>query len=598
MAIDGSLKLNIEDIDLLATRIEEMYLAWNNQRNSALLMGQEVRSMIFATDIDSTSSSNLDTKNRTHIPKLTELSDTLQSQYWDTIFGEEKFFIFNGVTPQDKQKAMKIEAWVRSKLETKKFRQKVGRELIADYVIYGNAFFEVDYIVELDDFNNTTFKGIVVRRISPLDIVFDAEASSFKEAAKIQTRRIHLADLGNLPVKYPTLNFNKKLINKIIKNRQTGYIADWVDILHEQNIRMDGYNSNENYYKQELTTVRVYKGDIFNPKDGTVQKNRIVWTVDGIHTILNMANPISQGSDGVHHVGWRQRPDNLWGQGALDNLAGMQYRVNKVENSKADILDVCGRPITIYQGNVSLEDPANLYAAGNVIELDLEAKISFESPNPIILQYGDQHIAQYFKLMEDFAGAAPEERGIRTPGEKTKAEYQGLAASRSNLFRDKSKLFETELEEALLDAFKLTLLKYDGTDYIDIFNDVEGENELQELALEDIKALGTFTAMGSKHWDRKNKRKVELDSLIATVFKDPKYSPHVSAWELMQTINSDYELKETGIIEQYKGIKEDVAVQAVAQAEGQQIAMQTGQSPAGQSPQQQGQPTGQQPQGQ
>lgn len=586
MSADSSIKLCIDDIDLVAIKIAAMHKDWNDQRQIALNLGQEVRSMVFATDINSTSAANIDTKNRTHIPKLTELSDTLQSNYWDTIFGESKFFVFSGTTETDRVRAKKIEAWIRSKLETKKFRQKVGRALCADYVIYGNCFLEVDYIVELDDYNNEVFKGVVIRRVSPLDLTFDAKAATFKDAGKIQTKRIHLADLAELPVKFPSLDFNKSVIAKIIKSRQTGYVEDWVDVLHEENMTMDGYGSYETYFKQDFVTVRVYRGDIYNPKTGKVQKHRIIWSVDDIHIILNMTNPSPTGYDGLHHVPWRLRPDNLWGMGALDNLAGMQYRVDKVENLKSDILDLCAFPITVHKGGQTIDDLGAIYRPGNLIELDIDEEISFESPNPIILQYGDAHIAQYFKLMEDFAGAPPESRGIRSPGEKTKAEVQMLDSKGAKIFRDKSKVFETALEDALLEAFELTLLNFDGEDYVDIFDDIQGKDMLQALALEDIKAHGTFIAMGSKHWDRKNKRKVELDGLIAGAFNNPKYAPHVSGWEVMQTINSDYELEETGIISQFTGIKEDVANQAVAQAESQQIAEETGETAAPQQPQQ------------
>ncbi len=590
MSADSSIKLCLDDIDTVAVRIAGLYRDWNDQRTVALNLGQEVRSMVFATDINTTSSSNIDTKNRTHIPKLTELSDTLQSNYWDAIFGESKFFVFSGTTENDRIRAKKIEAWIRSKLETKKFRQKEGRALTADFVVYGNCFFEVDYIVELDDFNNEVYKGVIIRRVSPLDIVFDAKAPSFKDSAKIQTKRIHLADLAELSVKFPSLKFDKTLIAKIIKSRQTGYVEDWVETLHAENLSMDGYGDYEEYFKKDFVTVRVYRGDVYNPKTGKVQKHRIVWTIDDLHVILNMINPSPTGYDGLHHVGWRQRPDNLWGMGALDNLAGMQYRVNKVENLKSDILDLCAFPITVHKGGQTLDDLGGIYRPGNLIELDIDEEITFESPNPIILQYGDAHIAQYFKLMEDFAGAPPESRGIRSPGEKTKAEVQMLDSKGAKIFRDKSKVFETALEEALLEAFELTLLNFDGEDYVDIFDDIQGKDMLQALALEDIKAHGTFIAMGSKHWDRKNKRKAELDSLIATVFSQPKYAPHVSGWEVMQTINSDYELEETGIVAQFKGIKEDVANQAVAQAESQQIAQETGEQAQPVTPQQQPSP--------
>ena len=577
MGKETGIKLTLSDVNEIAIRISAMQREFNDQRIEALNLGQEVRSYVFATDINTTSSANLDTSNRTHIPKLAELSDTLQSNYWEAIFGEIKFFQFNGATPEDRENAKNLEAWIRTKLEIKKFRQQVGRKLITDFVIYGNAFMEIDYLVEKDDANQEVFKGITIRRISPLDIVFDASAASFKDTPKIQKKRVHLADLGELPVKFPRANFDEKLINKLIKTRAVGHKDEWVDTLHDENLSRDGYSSWDEYYSQDFAEVLIYRGDVFDPKTGKVQKHRLVWVVDGLHVIRNEPHPSPQGMQGVYHVPWRVRPDNLWGMGALDNLAGMQYRVNKLENNKADILDLIGHPITVHTGGDSLDNiEEDLYKAGNVLSLGENETITFESPNPAALQYGDLHMQQYFKLMEDFAGAPPEERGIRTPGEKTKREVELLDSKGAKLFRDKARIFEAVLEEVLKEASELTLAHFDGNDYVQIFNDVAGEEQLKTLAKEDVKARGEFTAMGSKHWDRKNKRKAELSSLVGEILQDPKYSAHVNAWNLLQVIAEDYELEDTGIFERYEGIKEDVTVQAIAQAESEQILQETG----------------------
>lgn len=572
MTKEKGIKLTLGDIKEVATKIGEMYRCFNIQRQEALLLGQEVRNYIFATSIDTTSSDNMESKNRTHVPKLTELSDTLQSNYWASIFGEKLFFVFDGEGEEDKFKAKKIEAWIRVKLESKKFRQTVGRALVADYVIYGNCFIEVDYVIERDDFSNQTFKGVVFRRVSPLDVVFDAQAESFKESPKIRKKLVHLADLSELPSKFPNAKYNKGMIDKILMSRQTGHREDWAELLHDENLQMDGYSTFDDYFKQDYVEVLTYRGDIYDPETGKVQKHRLVEVVDRMHVIRNETNPSPIGMSGLHHMAWRTRPDNLWGMGALDNLAGMQYRVNKIENLKADVIDVIGHPIAVLSGGETLEELEDIYRAGEIIQLAEGQDLTFERPDANILRFADSHMNTYFSLMEDFAGAPPEERGIRTPGEKTAEEMRQLDSKGSKLFKDKARIFESGLEGALKEAFELTLKQFDGTDYVEIFDDVEGKDILQELALEDLKARGDFTAMGSKHWDLKNKRKAEIGGLLNSTLTDPKYSAHVNSWETVKTIEDVYELEDTNMFERNRGIKDEVEAQAIAQAESEQLA--------------------------
>ena len=578
---DSGIKLTLGDIDDCAVKITSMWNRFNEQRQTALRIGQEVRQYIFATAIDSTSSANMEHKNRTHIPKLTELSDTLQSNYWDSIFGEAKFFVFKGETSEDKEKSDKITAWIRSKLEAKKFRQIEGRKLVADYVIYGNAFIGVDYIKELDKYNVETFKGATMKRISPLDIVFDAQAETFDKSPKIQRLMLHISTLAELIRKYPSANFNKGALDKILKSRQTGVSESWAERLHKENFNMDGFASWEDYFKQDYVEILIYRGDIYNNKTGEAQKRRIIWVADRLFELRNEENPAPIGKDGIHHVAWRIRPDNLWGMSPLDNLLGMQYRINKVENAKADALDLSVLPITILKGADSLDDLTQImYKPGQVITLGIEEDIQFESPDVAVLQYASSHMAEYFALMENFAGAPPEERGIRTPGEKTAEEIRMLDTKGSKLFRDKARAFEIALEGALDEAKELTLLNFDGEDYVQTFDDIEGAEKLKLVSKENFKARGRFSAIGSKHWDIKNKRKSELSSLLATVFQDPKYRAHIDGWNVTQQIRDTWDLQDTNMFERFRGVKEDVELQAIAQAEMQQLAQETGQETA------------------
>src|SRR6185503_20996216 len=73
-------------------------------------------------------------------------------------------------------------------------------------------------------------------------------------------------------------------------------------------------------------------------------RNHIITVVDR-HKILNLKpSPSFFGRPPIYHAGWRIRQDNLWAMGPLDNLVGMQYRIDHLENLKADLFDLTAFP--------------------------------------------------------------------------------------------------------------------------------------------------------------------------------------------------------------------------------------------------------------
>lgn len=568
----GSL-LTVEDIDNIAVRVGEMWRTYNEQRRVALDQGEEARKFIFAVDVDTTSANILPHKNRTHQPKLTQLSDTLQSQYFEASLSSADFFRFFGSNPDDNEKARNIEGWVRTKLEQKKFRETTGRMLIADYVNYGNCFASIDYVVEKEG-EIVTYKGPVITRISPLDVVFNSRAASFQKSTKMQRELIHVSKLKELPSMFPEAGFKEDTIEKAVTSRSDGYVDDWVEVLKERGLEQDGYGSWDDYFKQDFVEVIIYRGDVFDSKTEETQQNRVLYIVDRIHVIRNEPSKAPVGFDGLHHAGWRVRNDNLWAQGPLANLVGMQYRIDHLENLKADVFDQIAHPITVIKGD-DVSEPEEGYQPGAVYYTGVDGDVEFKNPDTTALQ-ADTQIGLYHKMMEDFAGAPPESRGVRTPGEKTAFEVNTLNQGATMMFVDKARNFERMLETLLKEAFELMLTNFDTSDYTQIFDDEEGLAELTKLSLEDVQAHGDFTAMGARHWSRRNRETVELQNFQAGPMQDPKIRMHVDGFALARFWESKLNLKDANIIEEFAGVKEDVAGQAIAQAEQAQLAEQSG----------------------
>jgi hypothetical protein len=561
--------LTLNDMDEVAVRIAEMWSRYNTERRNALTLNEEARRYVFATDIDSTTANQLDHKNRTHQPKLTQISDTLQAQYFEASLSMPMFFRYQTPERKDRDGARNIEAWVRSKLEQRKFRETTGRQLLADYVNYGNTFATVDYVVEKNEFGEVTYKGPDIKRTSPLDVVFNPRAVSFAKSPKIERALIHLSEIAEMDEKHPNSGFKQDVIQKAIETRHPDQVDDWVEVIKNRGINMDGFGGFDQYFKQDLAEVLIYRGDVFDPETGRAERNRVVYVMDKIHVIRNEPSKSPVGYDGIHHAGWRVRNDNLWAQGPLDNLVGMQYRIDHLENLKADVFDQIARPVLFIRGD-DVQEPAEGYAPGATYYGGTDSEVRPIVPDVTALNANNE-IAAYHRLMEEMAGAPPETRGIRTPGEKTAFEVSKLDQNSAMMFVDRARNFERMLETLLRECFELMLINYDGSDYIQIFDDIAGEEVIREIAQEDVAARGEFVAIGARHWTRRNRETLEMQNFQEVVLKDPKIRAHVSGEALANLWAEKLNLTDEGIVEPFAGIIEDVRLQAIAQAEAAQL---------------------------
>ena len=160
----------------LARVLAGLYNQWWIQRNPKEAEWRELRNYLFATDTTSTSNSALPWKNKTTLPKLTQIRDNLHANYMDALFPNEDWMKWEGSTMESStmKKRRAIEAYMKTKLKEGGFRETIS-DLVADYIDYGNAFGEVQYINEshVDPITEevvTTFNGPKLVRVSPFDI--------------------------------------------------------------------------------------------------------------------------------------------------------------------------------------------------------------------------------------------------------------------------------------------------------------------------------------------------------------------------------------------------------------------------------------------
>jgi hypothetical protein len=176
--------------DNIAKYIGYTWDRYNTERAPKIAEWKELRNYIFATDTTTTSNSTLPWKNKTTLPKLCQIRDNLHSNYISALFPNDDWLKWEAYSQDSaaKEKVVAIEGYMGNKTRIGGFRDEISR-IVYDYIDYGNAFCTVDYessyITNKAGDKVIDYVGPKVRRISPLDIVFNPLANSFKDSFKI-----------------------------------------------------------------------------------------------------------------------------------------------------------------------------------------------------------------------------------------------------------------------------------------------------------------------------------------------------------------------------------------------------------------------------
>lgn len=189
--------------DKLASQIANQYISWENDRQAKVNEWEEIQRYIFATDTTKTSNSKLPWSNKTTIPKLCQIRDNLYANYMATLFPKRNYMEWEADTADDASRAKRdaITSYMYWATDREEFFTE-ARKLVADYIDYGNCFGTVDWIdrSRSDDplKQKKGYVGPVIRRISPLDIVFNPSAGDFASAPKIVRSLVSLGEVKSL----------------------------------------------------------------------------------------------------------------------------------------------------------------------------------------------------------------------------------------------------------------------------------------------------------------------------------------------------------------------------------------------------------------
>ena len=546
----------------LARVLAGLYNQWWIQRNPKEAEWRELRNYLFATDTTSTSNSALPWKNKTTLPKLTQIRDNLHANYMDALFPNEDWMKWEGSTMESStmKKRRAIEAYMKTKLKEGGFREIIS-DLVADYIDYGNAFGEVQYVNEshVDPITEevvTTFNGPKLVRVSPFDIVFNPVASSFAKSPKFTRYVKSVGELKKEVETRPDLNYDKKAFNKALEIRKAISMFRVEDVNKANAFIADGFGTLQEYYQSGMVEVIEFEGDFYDKDEDKLHENRIITIVDRSYVLRNIENPSYIGHDTKHHVGWRKRPDNLYGMGPLDNLVGIQYRLDHLENLKADALDLTIHPPMVLKGDV---EPFT-WGPEAVIQLQEDGDIKMLPPNPAAFQVNNE-LSALMNTMEEMAGAPKEAMGIRTPGEKTAFEVQSLQNAAGRIFQNKINQFEVEFLEPILNTMLETAKRnLNLPELAKVYDDDFGVQDFLSITKEDLTSRGKIRPVGARHYAAR----AQLLQNILGVFNSPigqMIAPHISPKQLAIMV------EEYMGFEKYNFVKDNAAIFEAAEQE-------------------------------
>lgn len=555
------------DRDGLALQIADMYTEWEMRRSQWLEAKNEVREYIFATDTNRTSNNSNGWNNSTHIPKLCQIRDNLYSNYISALFPHDRAIKWEGDdrSSATKEKRTAIEAYINSKLRQSGFIAEMEK-CVYDFIDYGNCFGMVEYVNESTEDPITAeviqgYRGPRFVRISPLDITFNPVAATFKDTPKIIRSLSTLGALKKEIALNPEKGYLQEVFDKALALRHQYAAASSSDFAKSKDFQMAGFGSYLDYFQSQYVEILDFYGDIYDQETGELLENQIVSVIDRAYILRKQGNPSWLGADTIQHVGWRVRQDSLVAMGPLENLVGMQYRIDHLENAKADAMDLIIHPVIKVRGFV--EDFK--YGPNERIFVGDEGDIEFMRPDTTVLS-ADMQIAMYEQKMEEMAGAPKQAMGFRTPGEKTAFEVQILENGANKVFLNKTSYFERVfLEPILNNMLEVGRRLMPATESVSSVDPNFSAINFRKVTREDITARGKIRPIGARHFARNANILQNLVQIMNTpIAQDQGIRSHISGKRLAHLIEELLDLEQFELVRDNVAVEESLETQQLA----------------------------------
>ena len=500
--------IELQQPDSLASAIANKFTSWESARDVWYRNAKETLENLYATSTRDIYNQAKDTDNCTHIPKLTQIRDMLITYYLDAMFSLPDYVDWEAYDYEsiNFETRTALKSICKQMVQDSQFKPVI-RELVEDYVDFGNAFATVvnttETLTGADGTYNIIYTGPKAVRINPMDIYFDPMAISFEKSPKIIRT---IKTIGELLVEAEELPEDAALYKKALKEAVDKRMKIRNDIAtnRSDNIKGDiceiaGLGTWSEYYNTDTVELLSFYGDLYDIDSGKLYKNTRIVVMDRCSVLLQEPIKNFGFNCNIFKAGWRDRKDNLWSMSPLDNIKGMQFMVDFLENKRADVFNYISNPVIVKQGDVEM--PEDIYP-GCEIGTDVDSSVTFLRPDATALQ-ADLYVNRYLELMEEMAGAPREAMGFRSPGEKTAFEVSQLNTASSRLFNEKTRKFELEMLEPLL-TLMLRIFMSTPNRTVKLRNVQEdGTVFFEDIDLDTLSAQGRFVAMGSNTYTEK-----------------------------------------------------------------------------------------------
>lgn len=566
--------LDIDDVitrDQLGCHIANKWVEWNSLRQDWINQKRELREYIYATDTSQTSNSQLPWSNKTTVPKLTQIRDNLYANYIATMFPKRRWLNWEGIDRKDetKRKVRAIKDYMTWVVSQNEFKREIEK-LVLDYIDYGNCFATVEWVDETYYKASTAlskpgYVGPRLVRLSPLDIVMNPTAPSFDSSPKIVRVLTNMGEAEEMIRRFSADETDRELASKVISYCKgiRSSMADFgsVELVEKDHyFTVDGFTSFRQYLESDIVELLFFYGDIYNRETGEFKKNHMIVVIDRHKVIFDKEHPYPLAEIPIYHAGWRVRQDNLWAMGPLDNLVGMQYRLDHIENMKADVFDLVTFPPLKIKGIV------NDFTWGPMekIYVDADGDVELLSPNVQALQ-ANVEMAAIEQRMEEMEGSPKEAMGFRTPGEKTAYEVQRLENAASRIFQNKIAQFEEQIIEPILNSMLVLAQNHLDQTTIRVLEDEFRSVDFRSITKDQISANGHIKPVAARSFAERAEIVQNLTNFYSSaVGQDPAVKVHFSGLKTASMIEELLDLERYELVQPF--------IQLSEQAEGQQLA--------------------------
>ncbi len=546
----------------IATNISMKYDQFQAYRTKNRAMWQETEAYLYATDTTSLEGGNAH-DHTTHIPVVSMVKEELEAIMYAAVMPHEEFLGWRPYDAQSSTKAVrqKVLAYLRNRHVMNGF-EKTLRKLIQDLVIYGNCFAKVCYVDERK--NGVGYVGPKPVRISPYDIVFDPTCTDFAKTPKMIRQMVSIGEFLNMAKAIPQ-GIDESVIERVLK-RRTSYTSLSRTELNKSNQYIpDGFTNMEAYYSSSFIEVLWYYGDVFDEETLELRPHRCAIVVDRV----DLLTEFEEVDPNIYKGSWSEKPDNLWSQGPLDKIVGMNFQINHRENSKADALDRYIHPDKVFRGDV--EEVYNEQTGQTIYLAPEGGGVNDIIPDTTVLT-ADLHQDRLLQHARSAAGLPPQIMGFRTPGEKTLGEVQQLDDAALRKFLHKAEQLELDLIEPIVTA-EIDIGRMNFHSVIQaISTDEEGMPILMTITKADLSANGKLVPMGARRFKRQNQQ-LSMLQLLANSNLANLTGQHLKPYNLAQAIETLGGFDQFGLYDKFGGIAEQQEAQMM-QAAAEQTTVQ------------------------